>query len=632
MMGRTGFLQFCSILSSSWLLVGPSAAASTGVTPAQFFPWEENVVTNDTLKNSTQYAAAFGPDTKPSNVNECKVFPGDADWPAEDVWQALNTVVDNALIKTIPSAHDCHDEEYGPYDAEKCAFVAQQWNNSYFHADDPTSISWPLWQGRTCLPTGYNGTSTCTLGGYPSYVVNVSTVAQIQIAVNFARYFDIRLVVKNTGHDFAGKSTGAGALSIWTHYLKDMEFYKAYETPTYSGPAIHVGSGVQAFELYQYAEDNDVTVIGGECESVGVTGGYVLGGGHSPLSSIYGMSADHVLALNVITPDGRFLTASETTHADLFWALRGGGGSTYGVVSSVVVKALPKIPVTISRFSFSTGPNVTADTFWAGFRAYFDDFIVNADAGTYSYFYLLPLGDGQFSFEMRPWFAPNKTVDEFEAIAEPWWARLRELGIPFTPNTTHHESFHAAWRAGFSLEMVGLVTSRSGGRLFPKQNFETAEARDATLAAFRNTTEQGAVLLAYNMKNAAPADQARDANAVNTHWRDSYMLANAGGGFIDVDASAEEIRESFEYLTNDVFGVWRKVAPTGGAYLSESDIFEPDWQEAFYGEHYERLYALKQEIDPLDVFYAPTAVGSENWEVRSEDGWYNQNGRLCRKA
>lgn len=116
------------------------------------------------------------------------------------------------------------------------------------------------------MPTGYNGTSTCTLGGYPSYVVNVSTVAQIQIAVNFARYFDIRLVVKNTGHDFAGKSTGAGALSIWTHYLKDMEFYKAYETPTYSGPAIHVGSGVQAFELYQYAEDNDVTVIGGECE------------------------------------------------------------------------------------------------------------------------------------------------------------------------------------------------------------------------------------------------------------------------------------------------------------------------------------------------------------------------------
>jgi hypothetical protein len=65
------------------------------------------------------------------------------------------------------------------------------------------------------MPTA-DPTNNCTLGAYPNYAVNVSNVAQIQLAVNFARNANLRLVVKNTGHDFNGKSSGAGALSICT--------------------------------------------------------------------------------------------------------------------------------------------------------------------------------------------------------------------------------------------------------------------------------------------------------------------------------------------------------------------------------------------------------------------------------
>lgn len=132
--------------------------------------------------------------------------------------------------------------------------------------DDPTSVAWPLFQGRTCLPDGYNITDTCTLGGTPSYVVNVSTTADVQLAVNFARNTNIRLVVKNTGHDFAGRSTGAGALSIWTHNLKDLKLIDDYTSPSYSGKAIQIGAGVQVYELYEFAEANNVTAIGGECD------------------------------------------------------------------------------------------------------------------------------------------------------------------------------------------------------------------------------------------------------------------------------------------------------------------------------------------------------------------------------
>lgn len=73
--------------------------------------------------------------------------------------------------------------------------------------------------------------------------------------------------------------------------------------------------------------------------------------------------------MEVVTADGKFLTASETSNPDLFWALRGGGGSTFGVVTSMVIKAFPKIPVTTVTFTLSTGTDVLPDQFWQTLRA-----------------------------------------------------------------------------------------------------------------------------------------------------------------------------------------------------------------------------------------------------------------------
>lgn len=75
---------------------------------------------------------------------------------------------------------------------------------------------------------------------------------------------------------------------------------------------------------------------------MGFSGGYIQGGGHSPLSTIHGMGADNVLQFTVVTADGKFITADAVTNADLFWALRGGGGSTWGVAVSVTGK--PNVP------------------------------------------------------------------------------------------------------------------------------------------------------------------------------------------------------------------------------------------------------------------------------------------------
>lgn len=132
--------------------------------------------------------------------------------------------------------------------------------------DDPTSVMSPLFQGATCQPQNAATGGKCEIGGFPLYSVDVSNVAQVQLAVNFARNLNLRLVVHNTGHEFLGKSTGAGALSIWTHNLKSIKVIKDYQSAgSYRGPAFKLGAGVQVREIYETAEREGYTAVGGEC-------------------------------------------------------------------------------------------------------------------------------------------------------------------------------------------------------------------------------------------------------------------------------------------------------------------------------------------------------------------------------
>jgi hypothetical protein len=74
----------------------------------------------------------------------------------------------------------------------------------------------------------------------------------------------------------------------------------------------------------------------------------------------------------------------------------------------------------------------------------------------------------------------------------------------------------------------------------------------------------------------------------------------------------------------------RVVTPGGGAYINEADRLEPNWQQSFFGANYPRLLGIKRETDLWGVFWAPTTVDSEAWEVRTADGLAMQDGPLCR--
>ncbi|KAF2180015.1 FAD-binding domain-containing protein [Zopfia rhizophila CBS 207.26] len=559
-------------------------------------------------------------------ATRCRYFPDDGKWPSDKAWTKLGKQLSSvdALIKPVPQAAVCYP---GPIqDDVKCKQLTANWTNSYTHISDPTEILSPVYQGLTCQPPTIYNSGNCTLGGYPSYVINAKTVLDIQLGINFARNDGVRLVIKNTGHDFAGKSAGAGSLSLWTHNLKDITFFDKYvDDSGYTGPAIKAGAGVQAFELYKAASDHGVVVVAGEGQTVGVMGGYIQGGGHSPLSSLYGMAADNVLGFEIVTATGEFTTANSTNNQDLFWALRGGGGGTFGVVTSVTVKAYPEMPVTAASWSFDS-TKIGKDRFWAGVRAYVDHFIDNVSNSTYSYFTISPNGN-DVTFRMQPFFAPNKTLNTASNLLQPHWTTLTRLNIPINPKLTQYKSFYDAWQAEFPLEPQSDVQTAFGSRLFPRSNFESETGRNISFGALKDSVNAGQIIIAFNMAPALARGGNPD-NAVNPAWRNSILHAITGRRW-DVKSSANDILAARKSFTNGTMQKWRDVTPGSGSYLNEADRLEPNWQQSFWGNKYAKLLGIKRNYDPKDVFWAVNAVGSEGWTVESFDGLPNENGRLC---
>lgn len=126
----------------------------------------------------------------------------------------------------------------------------------------------PFFANQSCDPFTERS-AQCVLGNYIQYAVNVSAAADVSAGIKFANDRSIRLVIRNTGHDYNGKSTGAGALGLWMHNLKNIEF-KDWDDETYKGKAIKMAAGVIGQEAYKAADGQVLQVVSGECPSVGM--------------------------------------------------------------------------------------------------------------------------------------------------------------------------------------------------------------------------------------------------------------------------------------------------------------------------------------------------------------------------
>ncbi|KAK8085563.1 hypothetical protein PG997_006834 [Apiospora hydei] len=471
--------------------------------------------------------------TEQQKFPACKTYPGDELWPSASEWDAFDQLTGGALIKTVPIGAACYPG-HEAYDAAKCQEILDGWHDSEVHVRDPTSVMIPLLQGQTCMPqNGGNPNSTCEIGGFPQYAVNISTVAQIQLAVNFARNTNMRLVVHNTGHDFFGKSMGAGSLSIWTHHLKRSEFVEEFKTPSYTGPALKVGSGIQIHDLYELTRELGYTAVGGECKG-------------------YGMGSDSVLSVDVVLPDGRFVTADETQNTDLFWALRGGGGSTFGVVTGMVLKLHPASSFSGVTFELASGPGTenTNEVYWQAMYAYWRKFPSYAARHTYGYSIMFPTETG-FTWSVLPWLVPGMPLAEFK---EMWNA----LGLNFTPNYFEHDNFYDTWKAHFPAENVAVDRVRTASRLFPKKNWDDDALLNATMDAVRSIIEEGSALVQYNIQGLAP--EGTPESAVNPAWREAVWFGIIGYAWSE-ETTPDEVEAGNRRISRDWMERLRKVTP-----------------------------------------------------------------------
>ena len=173
-------------------LLGGGLLALAQVACGINFPFEQTQLHDADVRNFS--AIAFGDtDEVTQSRAPCKAFPGTESWPSGREWSRLNSSLDGALLKPRPAAAVCYQ---GPlFDPEKCRWLVFNAPRTRFYLDDPLTVltDWP--QGNTC-PARMNATGQCTQGGFPEYVVNVSTVRHIQSAVNFARNKNLRLVIK----------------------------------------------------------------------------------------------------------------------------------------------------------------------------------------------------------------------------------------------------------------------------------------------------------------------------------------------------------------------------------------------------------------------------------------------------
>lgn len=356
--------------------------------------------------------------------SQCRCFPGDACWPSRSDWDAFNQTLGGKLVATVPIGSPCHVDAFEPYDEQACATLKDNWGFPATHIDSSSSIMASFFANQSCDPF-LPQDSQCVIGSYVQYAVNATDASDVQRTIDFVTKNNIRLTVRNTGHDYYGKATGAGAVAIWTRHLRDIQV-QDYQSTAYTGKVLRVGAGVEVIEAYQAAHDQGLVVVGGNCPSVGIAGGYSMGGGHGPLATKWGLAADQILEWEVVTGTGRHLTVTPSNNPDLYWAMTGGGGSTYAVALSAVIKAHPDMETTASSLTFQSA-GTSEDTYWDVIQTFLGVLPKVLDAGAVTIWLAIP-----GTFMMAPTTAPGVTKPELEAMFEPVITKLDQNNIKYS--------------------------------------------------------------------------------------------------------------------------------------------------------------------------------------------------------
>ena len=218
--------------------------------------------------------------------------PGQACWPTEAEWSDFNTALGGRLIKVTPWADPCFGQPNG-FRLLQCTAVKAGYFDGTTRGNQVGTTQTDNWSycSTNAGPVGdcslvASTTSllnpapitdrTCSLGRISPYAVSISNEDDAVKAFAFAAKHNIKVVIKNTGHEYLGRSTAPDSLMLWTHNLKSL----AYQDNFLGKNAVVMGAGVIADEAYRFAALHNRVITLGAYGSVGVAGGFAQGGGH----------------------------------------------------------------------------------------------------------------------------------------------------------------------------------------------------------------------------------------------------------------------------------------------------------------------------------------------------------------
>lgn len=406
------------------------------------------------------------------------------------------------------------------------------------------------------------------------------------------------------------------------------------------------GSGNNWGSVYTAVHHMGRAVVGGEDATVGL-GGLIQNGGHGYLSSHHGLASDQVYQVTVVTTDGRQLIANSVENKDLFWAVRGGGGGQYGVVTEFILKTYP-VPanVVMGGFSFhaADSSNTSETASWNALSEVVSsipdlmDSGLNGNVTAYTKAMTTALG----LKEAPPGVAAvvgfvgfNMTTDHMDHIVD----KLSAQVVTSTGNGNYlnisrqQTSSQSYWSfvkpeplSSSSAGAASLMTSRLMGRRELSDIAPNKLTDYLQQSLVSENPETGTMLLFGLQGGRGPAKvPASMRGSVLPAWRTAYAHVMTLGATINatIDAS-ESLSNAADWYETFKEPVWRNWAPNTGAYMNEGNPFSSTWKNDFYGENYEKLLAAKLKFDPSESLFVWSGVGSDLWNYDLS------SGLLCR--
>ncbi|KAI5994876.1 hypothetical protein EDC04DRAFT_3148028 [Pisolithus marmoratus] len=545
----------------------------------------------------------------PVNSTGCLCTYGKPCWPTADQFAELESQVSQPLIYPVPSASACYPAN-DP--SGNCTQVVQGWTNGNWRSSLPGAMEEPNFESfifkNGTISACYLNTSLgvpCEQGSVPVIGVDARTPQDIQAA-------GYRGVIR---HDYLGRSAGRGSFVVWTHKMKNIT-YDANFTPqgaptneTYQ--ALIVESGVQWHEAYDAANQNGRMMVGGVCPdgSIGAAGGWLQGGGHSSLSPTYGLGVDNAVQITVVTSTGDHLTVNNYRYSDLFWALRGGGGSTYGIITSVTYRTYQQLPVVM----YFVQANVTNGTVMKELIGGMLRLLPNlTDDGWVGY--------GQLTNTSVTFMGVNPGISTVtgNASMQPltdYLLSLESKGVSSAAVITPFDT----WYAWFTwVKQSASTTGEDGANMMITSRLLS---RDTLVNQYADVAE---ILYdcqaTFNMVGGGKVSQVNpDSAGLNPTWRNT-IVETVCSVFWAEGATAAEIAGQIDQLKVWIEDMY-SLTPQAGAYFNEASLFEIDWQYTFFGSHYSKLKEIKDKYDPYRLFVVAEGVGSDEWNEELTCRW-----------